>query len=246
MVKARLILITGVLSYAIAHESLAQNVGINTTGVAANASSILDLSSTSSGFLVPRMTLAQRNAIASPATGLLIYQTDGVPGFYYFDGTIWVALASNSFYQNTFFDQGTGSASVTTTTWVGLPGLSRTITLTAPAKVVVYSDGGLQNTSGVTSGSSATAIIDVALFVNGGLAISTYGGGFKRLCAANNASWTGLFEYWSLQTVMTLAPGTYTIAVQSRKGAGTGGNASVSGNNTVVMQGIMKIQIIYQ
>ena len=36
------------------------------------------------------MTLTQRNAIGSPATGLLIYQTNSTPGFYYYDGSAWV------------------------------------------------------------------------------------------------------------------------------------------------------------
>src|SRR2546423_10091938 len=58
-------------------------VGIGTSIPASSA--LLDLTSTSRGFLTPRMTTAQRNAISSPATGLLIYQTDGARGFYYYD-----------------------------------------------------------------------------------------------------------------------------------------------------------------
>lgn len=57
-------------------------VGVGTNNPATSA--ILDLSSTSRGILVPRMTALQRGAIASPATGLLVYQTDSIPGFYYF------------------------------------------------------------------------------------------------------------------------------------------------------------------
>jgi hypothetical protein len=57
-----------------------------------NVSSILDLTSTTKGFLAPRMTLAQKNAIVTPATGLLIYQTDAPAGFYYFNGAVWVYL----------------------------------------------------------------------------------------------------------------------------------------------------------
>lgn len=59
-----------------------------------NASSVLELRSVTKGFLPPRMNLTQRNAIASPAAGLLIYQTDNAPGFYYFDGTNWMAIGS--------------------------------------------------------------------------------------------------------------------------------------------------------
>ncbi len=65
----------------------AQGVGINTTGAAADTSAVLDLSSTTKGFLPPRMTAAQRAAIVLPATGLLVYQTDGTTGLYYNTGT---------------------------------------------------------------------------------------------------------------------------------------------------------------
>ncbi|HEX2532541.1 MAG TPA: hypothetical protein VHK69_02330, partial [Chitinophagaceae bacterium] len=65
------------------------SVGIGTT--APGASSILEIRSTTKGLLIPRMTMAQRNAIPSPATGLLIFQTDGTPGFYYYRSG-WQAL----------------------------------------------------------------------------------------------------------------------------------------------------------
>lgn len=73
-------------------------VGIGTTTPA--ASSILDLTSTSQGLLAPRMTAAQRTAIASPATGLLVYQTDGTAGFYYYDGGAWVAYGATTVTTN--------------------------------------------------------------------------------------------------------------------------------------------------
>ena len=63
-------------------------VGIGTTNP--DASSILELNSTSQGILISRMTETQRDAIGSPATGLLIYQTDGTAGFYYYDSSAWV------------------------------------------------------------------------------------------------------------------------------------------------------------
>jgi microcystin-dependent protein len=59
-----------------------------------NASAQLEVSSTTKGFLPPRMTAAQRTAISSPATGLLVYQTDGTAGYYFFDGATWSSLNS--------------------------------------------------------------------------------------------------------------------------------------------------------
>lgn len=65
-------------------------VGINTN--TPDTSSALDIESTTGGVLIPRLTEIQRDAIASPATGLMIYQTDQTSGFYYFNGTMWVNI----------------------------------------------------------------------------------------------------------------------------------------------------------
>lgn len=51
-----------------------QNVGIGTS--TPNSSAQLDISSSSKGFLPPRMTFAQRNGIQNPATGLVVFCTD--------------------------------------------------------------------------------------------------------------------------------------------------------------------------
>ena len=77
----------------------AQSVSINSTGVAPDASAMLDITSTDAGILIPRMTEAERGNIdltGSPE-GVLIYQTDGaVPGFYYYNGTDWQNLFGGS------------------------------------------------------------------------------------------------------------------------------------------------------
>ncbi|MCO6174107.1 tail fiber domain-containing protein [Flavobacterium sp. NRK F10] len=70
-------------------------VGINTTSP--DASSALDISSTDKGILIPRMTEIQRVAIAAPATGLLVYQTNDEEGFWYYNGTSWTSLKGGEF-----------------------------------------------------------------------------------------------------------------------------------------------------
>ena len=65
------------------------NVGIGTTSP--NASALLDVSSTTRGFLPPRMTNAQMVAIATPAAGLVVYDTTNNKLNVY-DGTNWVAV----------------------------------------------------------------------------------------------------------------------------------------------------------
>lgn len=72
------------------NEAAAQ-VGIGTTNP--HASAALEISSTNKGILVPRMS--QGNRPASPATGLLIYQTDNTPGFYVYNGIGWVAVSGS-------------------------------------------------------------------------------------------------------------------------------------------------------
>ena len=75
---------------------LQAQVAINTTGSAANGSAILDMTSTTKGILIPRMTQAERNSI-SAVIGLLIYQTDNTPGFYFHDGGGWKVVGSGAF-----------------------------------------------------------------------------------------------------------------------------------------------------
>ena len=53
-----------------------------------NASAQLDVSSTTKGFLPPRMTTTQKNAISSPASGLMVYDTD-TNKLCCYNGTSW-------------------------------------------------------------------------------------------------------------------------------------------------------------
>jgi hypothetical protein len=76
----------------------AQNgVGIGTT--TPDTSSALEIYSNSQGLLIPRMSKNQRNAIPKPAHSLVIFQTDGVIGFYFNSGSpsvpVWDQLLPN-------------------------------------------------------------------------------------------------------------------------------------------------------
>jgi hypothetical protein len=53
---------------------------------------IIQADSTTKGFLPPRMTKAQRDAITSPDNGLIIYQTDGTAGIKAYVGGAWFSL----------------------------------------------------------------------------------------------------------------------------------------------------------
>ncbi|MBL7745489.1 MAG: hypothetical protein JNN00_18610, partial [Chitinophagaceae bacterium] len=85
------------LTYLFIADINAQRVGIGTT--TPHVSAALEIRSTTGGLLIPAMTQAQRNAIALPAASLLIFQTDGIMGFYYNSGTPaapnWTPLAGS-------------------------------------------------------------------------------------------------------------------------------------------------------
>jgi uncharacterized protein (TIGR02145 family) len=78
----------------------AQSVGIGTT--TPNRSAQLDVQSNNKGFLPPRMTLTERDAIASPAQGLMVYCTDCVPGgeLSIYNGTNWTSMSMDQSGQN--------------------------------------------------------------------------------------------------------------------------------------------------
>jgi hypothetical protein len=83
-----------------------QNTGISDIAHTPVPSAVLDVYSTTRGMLTPRMLQTERVAIASPAKGLLVYQTDGLEGFYYYNGTAWSVIApwqinGTSVYYNT-------------------------------------------------------------------------------------------------------------------------------------------------
>lgn len=95
-------IITTTILTALASSNLfAQNVGIGTS--APNSSSKLEISSTNSGLLIPRVALTMTTAagpITAPATSLLVYNTatvaDVTPGYYYWTGTAWTRLLNST------------------------------------------------------------------------------------------------------------------------------------------------------
>ena len=102
--------------------------GIGT--ITPNASAKLEIAATDKGLLLPRMTSAQRTAIASPANGLLVYQTDGVTGFYV----------------------NTGTAAAPTWTRVNMD-------WTRTGNDIAYTAGNISTTGTLTGGNSSTSSI---------------------------------------------------------------------------------------
>jgi len=82
-------LIFALLTFALIQFAHGQSIGIGTSSP--NQSAMLDVNSTTRGLLAPRMTTAQRTAIASPAKGLLVYDTD-LNSLFHYNGAGWAAV----------------------------------------------------------------------------------------------------------------------------------------------------------
>ena len=77
----------------------AQSVGINADGSAPDNSAMLDVNSTTKGFLPPRMTTAQIEAIVNPADGLTVYNIT--------DKKLYVYIATDVVWKEISFGAGT-------------------------------------------------------------------------------------------------------------------------------------------
>jgi len=112
----------------------------NTTSV--DGSSILQADSTSQGFLPPRMTTAQRNAITSPATGLIVFDTDIVKNYVY-NGTNWQGViipnSSNNTLVNSTIDNGQGALQVSGNIYVtGIGAAGSTYSVSSTLSTAYY------------------------------------------------------------------------------------------------------------
>ena len=110
--------------------TISAQVGVGTT--TPDASAALDITSTTKGLLIPRMTNAQRQSISNPAAGLQVFVTDLDGGsFMFYDGTEWGTLS--------FTKKRPDAPTIGTAT---LDNAQSTVSFTAPS-----SDGGLAITS---------------------------------------------------------------------------------------------------
>ncbi|MEO6304835.1 MAG: hypothetical protein ABIP51_16865 [Bacteroidia bacterium] len=105
--------------------SFSQNVGINATGAAPAASSMLDVVSTTSGMLIPRMTTVQRTAIGAPANGLLVFDTNL--------GCVYMYLTSTAAWRSMCDSYGPFYGETTTLFFPGASTLLKTVAVTTAA-----------------------------------------------------------------------------------------------------------------
>jgi hypothetical protein len=98
---------------------------------------------------------------------------------------------------------------INSTSFIQVTGLSRTITLTANAVVIISTYGSMETFS--TSFGGSGAIVQV---FNNGVAIPDM---FQTVDVNDGATFTGTIDPWSMMNSITLTPGTYTITVRARK-----------------------------
>jgi uncharacterized protein (TIGR02145 family) len=219
-------------------------VAINATGTDAASSAMLDVSSTAKGLLVPRMTAVQRSEIASPAIGLLVFQTDAPEGFYYYNAaSVWVYITNTNSpvgilaVENGGTGTTTGSITGTNALTFAAGGSNQNVKLTPSGTGSIVLQG---NTGINTIGSSpdSKAILDVSSTTKGFLpprmtflektAITSPPAGLMVWCSncgtsgelqvSNGTNWTNLIGGAASGSV----PGAPII------GAATAGNAQAS------------------
>ena len=131
-----------------------------------NASAVLDVSSTTKGFLPPRMTQVQRTGISTPAAGLLVYQTDAPAGLYQFNGSTWSQVGAGNL---TSVATGTGltGGPITSTGTIALADTSVTAGIYVRPNLTVNAQGQITAASGgpIALGSEVTGTLPLA---NGG------------------------------------------------------------------------------
>ncbi|TAF33324.1 MAG: hypothetical protein EAZ67_07510 [Cytophagales bacterium] len=144
-------------------EAQAQGVAINNDNSLPAGSAMLDVKSTNQGVLIPRMTAAQRGLIAAPATGLLVYQTDGTSGFYFFNAG-WSFLGSDNLGNHTattnlnMAANNINNATNITATGVATLGGNAYPTTTGTTGQVLTTNGAGVLSWGAASGSSSTQL----------------------------------------------------------------------------------------
>jgi hypothetical protein len=212
------------------------DVGIGTTTPAASA--LLDLTSTSKGMLIPRMTAAQKTAIASPSTGLLIFQTDAPAGFYYYTGSGWLNLANLGttnryipYSTNTnFYSGGQSLSGAAGSVYIDITNSDLVIDVPsgfASNRVVIKWDTwGDVNTTNTAHGSFRLRIAQSGTSANTYNSVTMGGWSTSSATTGNLAMrFTNPVTY----IINDLAPGTYTFKLQISREAEVG--TIVSMNN---------------
>lgn len=142
--------------------------------------------------------------------------------------------------QNVVTVFGSGGLVVTPSTGATLiPGLTQTIDVPASSVLFITTDGAMQTTSAAATGFS---VVDITVNIDGSLLPN---GGYARIYAANTTGLSTIQTRWAISLGTVLTAGSHTISVNAA-GVGSGSNATVSGNNSSVLQGELSVLILKQ
>ncbi len=163
----------------------AQSVGISADGAAPHASALLDVNvaalaaNNKKGLLVPRMNTSEREAIADPAQGLLVFDIT-LNEFWFHDGTAWMAVAATSTIWSVTGNAGTGA-----TDFIGTNAGSTTLEFRANNERVGYTADGVSRVSfGHLAMPLATGVNNTAFGKN---ALQNLGTGTNNTAIGTNA-----------------------------------------------------------
>ena len=188
--KYKLILFVFLMCLINSQSSAQLGIGTNSP----NASAMLDITATNKGLLIPRMTNSQKNAISSPATGLIVFCTDcGTAGLMnMYNGTDWVRLDGN--ISNTPSITTTAVSAITATS-ASSGGNVTSSSSTVTAKGICYSTSPNPTTANTTI-SGGTGIGSFTSSITGLTSNTTY---YVR-AYATNSSGTSYGEQTSFTT----------------------------------------------
>ena len=207
--------------------TFSQGVAISATTAIPDGSAMLDVQSNNKGILVPRMTTAQRNAITSPATGLLIFQSDNPAGFYYNSGTpaspTWTPVTTSGWNL-------TGNSGTTTGNFIGTTDNTSVLFKTNNTERVSISNTGTVLINGTSRKSNQDALevfgAGVTGAINGsfGFPINGYSAGaYAGIYGDNNGTGQGVWGSCSgTGTGVYGTSGSSGIGVQGHSATGLG------------------------
>ena len=154
------------------------NVGIGTSSPDANA--ILDVVSTTKAFMPPRMTTAQKNAVASPTAGMVVYDTD-MKGISFYNGTAWTTTNNKNVATKTANYTALQSDDV-----IRGDATSGAITITLPT--AVGNTGEVFHIKKIDSSVNAVTIATTSSQTIDGVTTQTLGVQYKNLTVVSNGS----------------------------------------------------------
>jgi hypothetical protein len=186
----------------------AQSMGISSTSITPDASSILEMRTTTKGVLIPRMTTAERDLISSPANGLMIYNTS-TSRFNFHNGSTWVIFVSDS---AAYLSVDAGSTLTTSSTSdVVISDMTQTASETATYLVLFNGQVTIPAANNIETTNTATLASDLNLIYADIIAIPATSSAHPLVFGSGE----------------TLSPGVYDIA----------GAASIAGTLTLDGEG---------